>query len=130
MWKHSGACSEAQRSLCVHLHVFVCPSSVSSPPDYIKRMQTLLKDLVSPAENPDAHLAYITHDDIRQVSEFKEKVVMAIKAPLGTELFVRHNTGGKWGRGLRHRRGGGTQGEGVRVLHVLRGRACGVCVEL
>lgn len=53
-------------------------------------MQTLLKDLVSPEENPDAHLAYITHDDIRQVNEFKDKVVMAIKAPLGTELFVTH----------------------------------------
>jgi len=54
--------------------------------DYVKQMQDMLKDL---GENQDnAQLAYVTHDDIRRLPNFKGETLIAIKAPSGTTLEV------------------------------------------
>lgn len=52
----------------------------------MKLMQEKLKQLASDTNN--VQLAYVTHDDVREISSFKNQTVIAIKAPQGTRLEV------------------------------------------
>jgi len=54
--------------------------------EYVKRMQDMLKDLSEHEDN--SQLAYVTHDDIRRLPNFKGETLIAIKAPSGTTLEV------------------------------------------
>jgi len=54
--------------------------------DYIRQMQDMLKDLSEQHDN--AQLAYVTHDDIRHLPNFRGETLIAIKAPSGTTLEV------------------------------------------
>lgn len=53
---------------------------------YIARMQTMLHDLQSQSDT--AELSYITHDDIKNLPQFQNETLLAIKAPPGTTLDV------------------------------------------
>jgi len=52
----------------------------------IEQMQTSLRDLASDSEN--SQHAFVTHEDIRNISSFHQDTVIAIKAPSGTTLEV------------------------------------------
>mmetsp|Transcript_32538 Transcript_32538/g.63700 ORF Transcript_32538/g.63700 Transcript_32538/m.63700 type:complete len:576 (-) Transcript_32538:220-1947(-) len=56
--------------------------------DYINRMQDMLRDLTTQKSNSE--LAYVTHDDIRNLPNFQGDTLIAIKAPSGTTLEVPH----------------------------------------
>ncbi len=53
---------------------------------YISQMQDMLRDLQTRPDN--AELAYVTHDDIRNLPSFDGETLIAIKAPSGTGLEV------------------------------------------
>lgn len=52
----------------------------------IEQMQTSLRELASDTEN--SQHAFVTHEDIRNISSFHQDTVIAIKAPSGTTLEV------------------------------------------
>lgn len=54
--------------------------------DYIHRMQDMLRDLTQQEQNQD--LAFVTHEDVRNLPKFQDETLIAIKAPPGTTLEV------------------------------------------
>lgn len=54
--------------------------------EYVRRMQETLRDLTGTQEMKQ--LAYVTHEDLRDLPGLKDQTLIAIKAPPGTELEV------------------------------------------
>ncbi|KJE89589.1 hypothetical protein, variant 2 [Capsaspora owczarzaki ATCC 30864] len=54
--------------------------------DHMRLMQDNLRRLASQEHN--VQLAYVTHEDIRNIESFRNKTLIAVKAPQGTRLEV------------------------------------------
>jgi transcription factor E2F3 len=54
--------------------------------EHIRRMQSMIKELNEAPENKA--LAFVTHEDVRQLPRFHNNTLIAIKAPSGTTLEV------------------------------------------